>query len=285
VFLAESYALDQLPSLGSRMRLSSEGVSGEFVYAGFTESGDIVAVPLVPLVRMSSCQPVACPGAKVHYVEDEGSHFDARRLLSLLEATEYESIWPNRDGSGGFLLGRLAVKPRTGDLLEIAGKPMVFCGNYRSKWVLATQGAHTFQPLGTVTAEGTSWNIAVLPERDHGLLCGLIESDTASRIFRKTTDRPFPGSRVRMRGVDGMYLRWDGRFGLHHQVAFPIEESARSTIATFDVDRIVEVDDTSYAVCWVSINQNMNLFELPDPVQTRLALQIADTPSSYRRHL
>lgn len=273
MFLVESYAQDRLPSLGSRLRLSGAGVSGEVVYAGVTRDGHPVVVPVSSILHGAPCEPIVCLNGVVESVDERTGPEDARALLGMLG----EDV--------NFHLAGRRVQPVPGDVLEALDRNLAYCGIYRGKMVFASRGDHGLQPLGFVESAGLRWNVGAMPCDDlTGMLRGVIGNKLAETIFRSVTSRAYPGARVMHRGTEGTYLRWDGRYGLHHLVAFPINETTRQDVSALDVDRITEVDGTRYAVAFISdIGDSMLLFEFPEPAQTNLALRIEEATPVFRR--
>jgi len=277
MFLVESYAQGRMPSLGSRLRLSGAGVSGEVVYAGVTHDGHPVVMPLTSVLRGVRCDPITCVDAAIESVDDRTGDSDARSLLELL------------GGKVNFHLATRQVSPSPGDVLETVERPLMYCGTYRSKLVFASTESHGLQHLGAVNSKGLRWNIGIFSPANEdvtGRLRGFVGRELAEGIFRSVTSRAYPGARVGHRGIDGTYLRWDGRYGLHHLVAFEVNDSTRSKVADLDVDRLVEVDGTRYAVAFVtSFGDSMTLFEFPEVDRIKLALRIEEAVPVFRRML
>ena len=277
MFLVESYAQGKTFSLDTRLRLSGAGVTGEVVYAGVTSDGHPVVVPLPSVLRGVNADPIVCVGGVIESVDDRDGDSDARCLLALISNAQ------------SFRLATRSVKPTRGDVLEANGRPLMFCGKYRGKLVFASPGPHGLQHLGSVNNAGRDWNIGIMPEADSestGLLRGVVSSAMAEEVFRAVTSRAYPGARVRYRKAEGTYLRGDGRYGLHHLVAFPVTEESKTEVAGLDVDRITVVDGVKYALAFVSsFGEALSIYEFPEAEHTRLALRITESVPAFRRLL
>jgi hypothetical protein len=290
MLLIEAYANGSaLPVLGTRMRCGRVHREGEsFVYAGTAKIGGAERPVVMLADDVANCLTdgakfyALSPQIKVLWESDEPpwtAHVRClKKALSRRAHPVAEATWPEMQP----IAVRFEPAPqpslrdfKIGDALTVMGAdPMLFCGNFRGHWLLATTSAQDIglAAVGTFRVGDESWRVMCAKPFNAHLVGGRAMVDKAKAIQRVCLNRPQPGALVGIsQKREGIYIAATSPTGSEHLVA--IEVGGGDPISPNAVVREVKLVMGHYLVVKVA-QEVISLRGLPTPERIDLGRRI-----------